>query len=201
MSKSVLDLWSNCEPTSLGSVLQSTLSRWMEKVPSVEREKAASRFVSWAKEMQHRGYFGSFSSPPPEAPEFDTFMGLVSGSVERCSSTLQETGRLQKRKVEKTLEQAELLQQNCKCFLGEVKYTIQTMLDTMPKQMPVKTLTLSDGTSTQIENVADIINLPELEKAPSAPPPPLQRHTDNWRPLHSRGFTTSCHNKLIQTRM
>ena len=123
MSKSVLDLWCNCEPRSIGSVLQSTLSRWLMKVPRLE--KAITRFVIWTEEMRHRGFFADYLSDPPKEDEFDMFMGRAVDYVGRCTTTLQETSKLQKGKAGRALRQAELFSANCKCFIGEIKFTIR----------------------------------------------------------------------------
>ena len=156
MPHKVLEMWECCKAGTLGFVLDATLLRWLEKVPTSDRDMSTSRFIQWMKEMQHKGFFGDFTAPPPALEEFDIFMKVVSGSVERCTSTLQVTGRLQKWRMEKALQQAELLLQNCKCFLGELRYTVLSLHDAVSKQMPLKAI--------------DPTREVELGSGPSAPP-------------------------------
>ena len=171
-------MWDGCGPGSLGSVLAITHSRWLEKVPNSEKAQSTARFVKWSKDMQLKGFFNDFTCAPPTTEEFDLYMKVIVGSVDRCSSAVQEAGRMQRGKAVKALEQAELLLQNCKCFLGEIKYSIQTVHDSTPKQMQVKSLNSLDDMHTQLVHAEDNINLlaPE-KKTPSASPPYAEEHS------------------------
>ena len=61
----IIEEWKRCKDGTLGAVLFRTLYKWLDKVLFAEIKSQTKRFVTWAQEMQKRGYFGQFSDVAP----------------------------------------------------------------------------------------------------------------------------------------
>ena len=152
MSQSVVDKWQECKPSSLGSVLFEILTRWQNKVQHKE-DNGRERFVNWVREMQLRGMFPDCEAAPPKMSDFSMFLKLATGSRNQARSKLQYAGLLHRGKADKEAKTAETFFTDCLCFIGEVKFSIQSMSSALVKQqLPAMSLTLDQQSTESKDN-------------------------------------------------
>lgn len=138
MSQNILEQWKDCKYGTLGSVLYDTGLNWKRKLLKGNEKRELTRYRKWVADMQHRGMFGSCDCEAPKTSEFGRYLKQVMMSVEQYKMKLQNTGKWQKGKVTKQVEEAETFLTNCRCFLPEIKNVLQTQSS---KQTPMPATT------------------------------------------------------------
>ena len=119
--------------------------------------------------------FGGCEIAPPKLRDFSMFSKQATGSRNQATAKLQEAGLWQRSRAEKDEKKSVTFLGDCQCFLGEVKFSIQTQSSAqLPQQVPDTTssspgthpTTLEDKTQTPFPNMTAT----KEEKIPLPPP-------------------------------